>query len=103
MAFNRIAVLGAGAWGTALANVVARAGRGVTLWARDPEIAARLSKERASPRLPGIALEKNVEVTDDIAQAARGDAVLIAVPAQILRTVARAIEPVVDAVLDPTP
>lgn len=94
MAFNRIAVLGAGAWGTALANVVARAGRGVMLWARDPEIATQLAKQRRSPRLPGIALDASVEVTNDIAHAAHGDAVLIVVPAQIMRSVARAIEPV---------
>jgi glycerol-3-phosphate dehydrogenase (NAD(P)+) len=94
MTFNRIAVLGAGAWGTALANVIARAGRAVTLWARDPQIAAQLAKQRISPRLPGVALDENVEVTDDIAQAARGDAVLIVVPAQFLRMVARAIDPV---------
>jgi len=95
MTFNRIAVLGAGAWGTALANVVARAGRGVTLWARDPEIAAQLLKQRTSPRLPGIALDESVEVTDDIAHAGHGDAVLIVVPAQFLRAVARALDPVV--------
>jgi glycerol-3-phosphate dehydrogenase (NAD(P)+) len=90
MPFDRIAVLGAGAWGTALANVAARAGRSVTLWARDPQNAARLAGERVNPRLPGIAIETAVEVTAEIAQAARGEAVLIAVPAQVLRGVARA-------------
>jgi glycerol-3-phosphate dehydrogenase (NAD(P)+) len=94
MAFDHIVVLGAGAWGTALANVVARAGRGVTLWARDEQTAATLAKQRTSARLPGVALDQSVQVTDDIASVARGDAVLIAVPAQILRTVARAINPV---------
>jgi glycerol-3-phosphate dehydrogenase (NAD(P)+) len=94
MAFDHIVVLGAGAWGTALANVVARAGRGVTLWARDEQIAAALTKQRVSARLPGVKLEASVEVTDDIACAKRGDAVLIVVPAQILRTIARAIDPV---------
>ena len=39
MIAERIAVIGAGAWGTALANVIARAGRAVTLWARDPAVA----------------------------------------------------------------
>jgi glycerol-3-phosphate dehydrogenase (NAD(P)+) len=95
MPFDRIAVLGAGAWGTALANVAARAGRSVTLWARDPDMAARLAKERMNPRLPGIALEERVEVTDDVAGAARSDAVLIAVSAQVLRVVARVLAAVV--------
>ena len=94
MAFDHIVVLGAGAWGTALANVVARAGRSVTLWARDEQMSAALTKQRMSARLPGVKLEAGVEVTDDIACAKRGDAVLIVVPAQILRTVARAIDPV---------
>jgi len=94
MAFDRIAVLGAGAWGTALANVVTRAGRAVTLWARDPAIAASLAKERTNPRLPGVTLDENVVVTEDIACAGQADAVLIVVPAQTLRTVARAIDQV---------
>ncbi len=93
MTFDHIVVLGAGAWGTALANVAARAGRSVTLWTRDETTAATLAKTRMSPRLPGIRLDDSVQVTNDIAQSARGDAVLIAVPAQNLRTVARAIDP----------
>ena len=93
MAFDRVVILGAGAWGTALANVVTRAGRGVTLWARDRQTAASLAEQRTSARLPGVMLDQSVEVTDDIACAKRGDAVLIAVPAQTLRTVARAIDP----------
>jgi glycerol-3-phosphate dehydrogenase (NAD(P)+) len=94
MIFDHIAVLGAGAWGTALANVAARAGRSVTLWARDAESATMIAKRRESPRLPGITLNDSVEVTGDIAQAARADAVLIVVPAQMLRAVARALDPV---------
>ena len=57
MRLDRIAVLGAGSWGTALANAVARAGRGVTLWARDPAHAATLTHDRESPYLPGIKLD----------------------------------------------
>jgi glycerol-3-phosphate dehydrogenase (NAD(P)+) len=90
MAFEHIVVLGAGAWGTALANVAARAGRSVTLCARDAQAATTLAKQRASPRLPGIALESRVEVTADIACAGRGDAILVVVPAQSVREVARA-------------
>ncbi len=95
MAFNRIAVLGAGAWGIALANATARAGRSVTLYARDAQAAAQLAKERTSARLPGVRLEAAVAVGGSVADVAQGDAVLIAVPAQVLRTVARAIAPIV--------
>ncbi len=92
MSFERIAVFGAGAWGIALANVTARAGRTVTLWTRDASAAA-LAKSRESARLPGIKLAEGIEVTGDIAAAAeRADAVLLVVPAQALREVASAID-----------
>src|SRR5919201_1118370 len=54
MAFDRIAVVGAGAWGTVLANVIARAGRSVLLAARHRAAADVLAKRRESPRLPGL-------------------------------------------------
>jgi glycerol-3-phosphate dehydrogenase (NAD(P)+) len=95
MSFDRITVLGAGAWGTALANVTARAGRTVTLWARDPKAAKAMADTRESPRLPGIKLDRGVTVTADIAAAAKTDAVLIVVPAQALRDVASRIEDVI--------
>lgn len=91
MTLDRIAVLGAGAWGTALANVAARAGRRATLWTRSASDAKVLSARRESPRLPGIALDERVVVTDDLAQAAQADAVLLVVPAQSLRSVATAL------------
>jgi glycerol-3-phosphate dehydrogenase (NAD(P)+) len=93
MTFDRIAILGAGAWGTALANVLARADRGVTLWARNQANADAIAVTRQSPRLPGIRLEPGVTVTPDIAAAAAADAILLAVPAQVLRTVATGIAP----------
>src|SRR2546423_6003131 len=79
---QRIAVIGAGAWGTALANAAARAGRDVTLWARDPAVVALLTTTRENPRLPGIRLDARVGATGAIAEAAQADAVLFAVPAQ---------------------
>jgi glycerol-3-phosphate dehydrogenase (NAD(P)+) len=94
MTFEHIGVLGAGAWGTALAAVAARAGRSVTLWARDPELAARIKEKRENPRLFGVPIDEKITVTDDIAVAARADALLLAVPAQALRPVAAAIAPV---------
>ncbi|CCE00819.1 NAD(P)H-dependent glycerol-3-phosphate dehydrogenase [Bradyrhizobium sp. STM 3809] len=83
--FQTISVIGAGAWGTALAAVAARAGRNVTLYARDADHAARIAAARENPRLPGIPLADSIAVTADLARAARGDAVLIVVPAQHLR------------------
>src|SRR4029077_9345176 len=77
------------------ANVVARGGRAVTLWARDPEIAAAITKQRTNPRLPGVALDTSVEVTDDVGCAGRAEAVLLVVPAQVLRIIAGAITGVV--------
>jgi glycerol-3-phosphate dehydrogenase (NAD(P)+) len=88
MSLDRFTVLGAGAWGSALANVAARAGRNVTLWARDAKAAAAIAAKRESPRLPGMKLADGIVVTNDIAQAAQADAILIAVPAQELRKVA---------------
>jgi glycerol-3-phosphate dehydrogenase (NAD(P)+) len=91
MTFERIGVLGAGAWGTALATVSARAGRSVTLWARNPALAAEIAAKRESPRLFGVQLDDRITVTDDVVVAARTEALLLAVPAQALRSVANAI------------
>jgi len=92
-AFRHIGVLGAGAWGSALANVVARAGRRVTLWARDPRLAETIAQRRESPKLPGVRLEDSVAVTGTL-DATDAAALLVAVPAQALRPVARALAPV---------
>ncbi len=92
-AFRHIGVLGAGAWGSALANVAARAGRRVTLWARDPRLAETIAQRRQSPKLPGVRLEDSVAVTGAL-EAVDAAALLVAVPAQALRSVARALAPV---------
>ena len=83
--FKSVAVIGAGAWGTALAGVAARAGRDVVLYARQPERAAEIAATRANPKLSGARLDASVEVTGDIARAAAADIILIATPAQNLR------------------
>jgi len=83
--FQTLSIIGAGAWGTALAAVAARAGREVTLYARDADHAARIAGARENPRLPGIPLADSIVVTADLAAAARADAALVVVPAQHLR------------------
>jgi glycerol-3-phosphate dehydrogenase (NAD(P)+) len=90
--FDPVSVLGAGAWGTALANAAAKGGRRVKLWSRDPDHAAamRATRENAA-RLPGIGLAESVAPTADLAEAAATRAVLLAVPAQALRGVAEAL------------
>ncbi len=81
-----LAVVGAGAWGTALALQAVRAGRSVVLWARDP---ARLAT-RENPRLPGFRLPDAVRVTGDLPSA---PLVLLAVPLQHMRAVAALLPP----------
>lgn len=83
--FQSAAVIGAGAWGTALATVAARAGRSVTLWARNAEHAARIASTRDNPRLPGVTITPDIVVTSELALAARADMILVATPAQHLR------------------
>ena len=92
-AFNSIAVIGAGAWGTALAGVAARAGRSVILCARNTETAKAIAAKRSNPKLPGVTLHAAIEVTDDLKHAASADAFLIATPAQSLREAVSALAP----------
>ncbi len=87
MAIQRIAVLGGGAWGTALALTCARAGRQVTLWEHEPDNAASLEQKRESRFLPGVRLDNGIKVTRDLAETASSNAILVVVPAQAMRSV----------------
>jgi glycerol-3-phosphate dehydrogenase (NAD(P)+) len=91
MAIDRIAVVGAGAWGAALANAAARAGRSVALIARDANAVAAMRASRTSPRLPGVRLDERIAVTSGATELAGADAVLLVVPAQALRAAADAL------------
>ena len=93
MPLDSIAIIGAGAWGTALATVAARAGRTVTLYARDAAHTAHIVKARENPRLPGIKLDVDIAVSNDIAAACRAGIILIATPAQHLRGAVNAVAP----------
>src|SRR6201986_1230822 len=91
--FKSVSVIGAGAWGTALAGVAARAGRDVMLWARNVDAAKNIAATRINPKLPGVKLDAAIGVTSDIAQAASADIILIATPAQNLREAVTALAP----------
>ncbi len=92
---RHIAVLGGGAWGTALAQTCARAGRDVTLWEHDAGNAAQLATKRESSYLPGVKLENSIKVTRDLKEAAQAQAILLVVPAQVLRSVVTALAPLI--------
>jgi glycerol-3-phosphate dehydrogenase (NAD(P)+) len=89
-----VSVLGAGGWGTALAILLARRGMNVTLWARSPEIAAALERDRENRRLlPNVPFPGGLRVTGNLADAAGGarDALVIAVPSHGLGAIAGAL------------
>jgi glycerol-3-phosphate dehydrogenase (NAD(P)+) len=84
---QRVAVLGAGSWGTAFGKVLADSGREVTLWARREDVADAVTRTHTNPDyLPGIALPPTMTATVCAEQAMTGaDAVVFAVPSQTLR------------------
>jgi len=81
-AANKLAVLGAGSWGTALAVHLARKGVQVTLWGHDPDEVDALYRDRENRRyLPGIALPESIEPSLDLPRSVReADEILLAVP-----------------------
>ncbi|MGL5361808.1 MAG: NAD(P)H-dependent glycerol-3-phosphate dehydrogenase [Bosea sp. (in: a-proteobacteria)] len=95
--FSRIAVVGAGAWGTALALAAARADREVMLWSRDSETSSAIRDTGMAPRLPGIKLPSSITPTNDLAALADCRAFIIAVPTQVQREVLEAMALVLPA------
>jgi glycerol-3-phosphate dehydrogenase (NAD(P)+) len=90
---NSVGVIGAGAYGTALACAVARAGRDVVLYVRGTDNAAQMKATRANPKLPGVMIDSKITITTDIAVVARAGIILVATPAQNLREAAMALAP----------
>ncbi len=88
---DRIGIVGAGAFGTALAVAAARAGRDVLLWARDEDTVAQIAARREAPRLPGVALPETIAATASLAALGRAQAVILAVPTQHLRGIVAAV------------
>ncbi len=88
MSTYQVTVLGGGAWGTALALAMLRAGHAVSLWARDADSVAAIAKGQNPRYLPNISFETGIVATTDLASALAGaDCVLVVTPAQALRSV----------------
>ncbi|MCA8883879.1 MAG: NAD(P)-dependent glycerol-3-phosphate dehydrogenase [Rhodobacteraceae bacterium] len=98
-ALRRICVIGAGAWGTALASVARHAGREVTLWGRNPQVIDEINTRHSNEAfLPGAPLPKGILATTDLSRACGGaDAVLIVTPSRSLRDICRQIRPYLTA------
>ncbi len=81
-----IGIIGAGAWGTALAQSLAKNDRKVILWARDPALAETINVEHANPAyLHDIVLHDNIFATSDMASVCSAQIIVLVVPAQYLR------------------
>ncbi len=88
MSIDRVAVIGGGAWGTALAQVAAKAGRDVLLWALETEVVQAINGSRENPLyLPGIELDRAIRATGTLNDVAGTDAWLVVTPAQHMRSV----------------
>jgi len=89
-----LAVIGAGAWGTALAQTAAVAGRDVILWAREAEVCAAVNERRENETfLKGAPLHARIRATTDLSEAAACDAALLVTPAQHVRATLEALKP----------
>jgi len=91
---TKAGVIGGGAWGTALAQVCARAGLETTLWAREADVVASVNTDHENTSfLPGVALDPSIHATGDFVDLARSDLVLAVAPAQHLRATLTAFAP----------
>jgi glycerol-3-phosphate dehydrogenase (NAD(P)+) len=93
MNVQQIAVIGAGAWGSALANAIMRAGRTVTLCTRSLGSAKAITASRESPHLPGVRLDARMRIEMASVDTGRFDAIVLALPSQHLRAAAVMIAP----------
>ena len=92
--YARFGVIGGGAWGTALAQLLAADGAPVRLWAREEDVVAAINAEHRNPLfLPGAALSTSLTATRNLADMADLDALLVVVPVPFLRTVIAELPP----------
>jgi glycerol-3-phosphate dehydrogenase (NAD(P)+) len=90
--FQHFGIIGAGAWGTALAVTLRRAGRDVTIWAHNPESVDNINQRHENTlHLPGIELDPAIKATHDFAAFGKVDALLFAMPAQRLRALTQSL------------
>ncbi|MFP6736540.1 MAG: NAD(P)H-dependent glycerol-3-phosphate dehydrogenase [Rhodospirillales bacterium] len=91
---SKIGIVGAGAWGTALAAAMVRAGNEVVIQALEPEVAEAINKRHENPiYLPGVALDASIHATTKLAAAIDAEMVLLVAPAQYMRAVGEAAAP----------
>jgi len=90
----KIGVVGAGSWGTALANLLASKGYAIDLWVFEPEVCRQIEKQRENKVfLPGVTLSPHLRPTNDLAEAAgHKDVVLVVVPSHVMRAVTQQME-----------
>lgn len=95
---EQVAVVGAGAWGTALAHHLSEQARSVTLWAFEPEVVAAIERTQENAVfLPGVRLRRSLRVTNSLAEALRdADLIVFAVPSHVARSVLTQMRRVVD-------
>lgn len=94
MRIDSIGIVGGGAWGTALAQAMCRAGRDVVLWAREQDVVAAINARHVNETfLPGVALDPSVRATGILADSAACDALLLVSPAQHVRSIAKDLRP----------
>jgi glycerol-3-phosphate dehydrogenase (NAD(P)+) len=92
--FQRIGVIGGGAFGTALAQTLRLAGRDVVLWARNPDVVRDIAQRHEnSAYLPGLTLDTGLRATTELAQVTAADLLLLVTPAQATRAIARDLKP----------
>ena len=92
-AVNRIGIVGAGAWGTALAQLMASAGNDVTLWAREPEVVEAIESESENTYfMPGVTLHDNIKPTGSLTRTTEADIILLVTPAQHVRKTLKALK-----------
>ena len=89
----KAAVVGSGAWGTALAIRLVKNGHDVTMWTFEKELIETMRTQRINPRLADVALPQQLAISDDYACVADCDLVVIACPSFPIRSVCRGIAP----------